>query len=60
MNQLIGQREIANSVVVFMPIEIILIASKGLSQAMAIIEHRRNTIETKAIKAELLEPIFAV
>ena len=43
-----------------MPIEIILIASKGLSQAMAIIEHRRNAIETKAIKAELLKPIFAV
>ena len=60
VNQAVGQREIANGIVVLVTIEVVAIAAKSLAQSVAIVEHRRHTIEAEAVEVELLQPVFAV
>ena len=60
VNQAIGQREIANGIVVLATIEVVGIATECLAQSMTVIEHRGDAVETEAIKLIFLKPITAV
>ena len=60
MNQQVSQCEIADSIVILMAVEIISIAAESLSQAVAVIEHRRYTIEAEAVKVIFRQPELTV
>ena len=60
MNQHIGQGQIGDGIGVLASIIIVVIAAEGLSQAVAVIQHRGHAIEAEAVKAVLLQPEFAV
>ena len=43
-----------------MTIEIVAITTESLTKTVAIVQHRRHTVETEAVKLELLEPVLTV
>ena len=60
MYKFVCQRQITDSVIVLMTIEIIAITTEGFTQSMRIVEHGGHTIKSETIEMELLQPIFAV
>ncbi len=60
MYKTVCQRQVADGIVVLMPIEVIGVVGECLAQTVAVVEHRRDTIKTEAIKTELLQPVLAV
>ena len=43
-----------------MSVEIIAISAKSFSEAMTVVKHRCDAVETKPVEMEFLEPVFAV
>ena len=43
-----------------MAIEIVAIATERLAQAVAIVKHRCDAVETETIELKLLKPVLAV
>ena len=43
-----------------MTIEIVSIVAESLSQSMAVIQHRSNTVKPKSVEMELLQPILTI
>ncbi len=60
VNELVGQRQVADSVIVLMTIEIVSVATEGLTQSVTVVEHRGDTIETETVEVELFEPVLTV
>ena len=60
MNQLVGQSQVADCIVVLMTIEIITIVAECLSQSVAVIKHGSYTVKTEAVEMEFFQPVFAV
>ena len=60
VNQCVGQRQVTDGIVVLMPVEIIPIVAERLAQPVAVIEHRRDTVETETVEMVLVQPEFAV
>jgi len=54
MDELVGHGQIADCIVIFMPIEVITIIGEGLAQSMTVVEHRRYTVETESVKMKFL------
>ena len=53
MNHLIGQRQIADSIVILVAVEVIGITIECFTKTVAIIEHRSDSIEAESVKVEL-------
>ena len=60
MNQLVGQCQITNRIIILIPVKVIPIITERLSQAVAIIQHRCHTVKTKTVKTELIHPILTI
>ena len=60
VDEFVGQRQVTDSVIILMTIEIIAIATEGLAQSVTIVEHRGDTIETETVEVELLKPVLTV
>ena len=60
VDQVVGQREIAEGFVVLMAVEIVIVAGKSLTQPVAVVYHRGDTVESEAVEAIFLQPILAV
>ena len=60
VDELVGEREIADGVVVLVAVEIVAVARKRLTKTVGIVEHGGDTIEAEAVEMELLQPVFAV
>ena len=60
MDQAVGQRQVADGVVVLVAVEVVAIAAEGLAQSVRVVEHRGNAVEAEAVELELLEPVFTV
>ena len=60
MYQAVGQRQIANSVVVLVAVEVVTIAAKGLAQSVAVVQHGRDAVEAEAVEVEFFQPVAAV
>ena len=43
-----------------MTIEIVSVATEGLTQSVTVVEHRGDTIETETVEVELFEPVLTV
>ena len=53
MNHLIGQRQIADGIVILVAVEVIGIPIERFTETMAIIEHRSDSIEAEPVEVEL-------
>ena len=60
MNQPVGQRQVANGIVILMTVEVVTIVAEGLTQSVAVIKHRSHPIETETVEMELFQPVFTV
>ena len=60
MNQPVGQRQVANGIVILMTVEVVTIVAEGLTQSVAVIKHRSHPIETETVEMELFQPVFAI
>ena len=60
MYEVVGQSEIYDSLVILMTIVVVAIAGEILAQAVTVVKHRGDAIETETVKMELVEPILAV
>ena len=60
VDEQVGQRQVADGVVVLMTVEIVSIVAECLSQTVTVVEHRGHTVEAEAVEVELLQPVLAV
>ena len=60
VDELVRERQIADGVIVLMPVEIIAVAIEVLAEPVAIIQHRRHTVKAEAVKMVFFQPVFAV
>ena len=60
VNHLIGKAQIGDCVGVLTAVIVVVIAAECLSQSVAIIEHRGDTVEAEAVEAIFLKPELAV
>ena len=60
VNQLVCQCKVANGIVVFVTVIVVLIAAKVISQSVRVIKHRGDTIETESVEVVFLEPKLTI
>ena len=60
MDEVIGQCEVTNGITILIEVVVVAIPTESLSQAMAAIEHRGDTIEAETVELVLLHPETAV
>ena len=60
MNQTVGQRQVADGIVVLVTIEVVAIAAESLTKSVRVVQHRSHTIEAETVELELLEPVLTV
>ena len=60
VNQFVCQGKVCYCIRVLATVIIVGIAAKCLAKPVVIIQHRRNTVKAETVKAELLQPVFAV
>ena len=60
VDELVRERQIADGVIVLMPIEIIAVAIEILAQPVTVIQHRRHAVKAEAVKMVFFQPVFAV
>ena len=60
MDQLVGERQVGQRVLVDVVTEVVVVAGEDPPQAVVQEEHARDTVEPKAIHSELVHPETAV
>ena len=60
MDDLIGERQICQSILVHTVVKVVIISREGLSQPVVVVDHRGYTVETKTIEMVFLRPVAAV
>ena len=60
MNQLIGQGQIREGILIHIFAIIIVIGGKGFTQTMIVVEHTCDAIKTKPVQMVFIEPETAV
>ncbi len=60
VDQLVGQREVTDGVAILSRVVVVAIVAERFSQSVAAVDHRGDPVETEAVEAELIEPVFAV
>ena len=60
MDKAVGQSKVADGIIIFMSVEVITIVAESLSQSMAVIKHRSDTIKAEAVEMIFFQPVFAV
>jgi len=60
MDEAVGQSKVADGIIIFMSVEVITIVAESLSQSMAVIKHRSDTIKAETVEMILFQPVFAV
>ena len=60
MDQLIGQREVRHSIGILMTIEVVRVRGEALAEAVVVVQHRGDSVETEAIELEDLQPVLTV
>ena len=60
MDKAVGQGKVADGIIIFMSVEVITIVAESLSQSMAVIKHRSDTIKAETVEMILFQPVFAV
>ena len=54
MDQLIGQRQIADGIIILVSVEVVTIATEGLTQSVRVVKHGCYTVKAETIELELL------
>ena len=60
VDEAVGERQIANRVVVLMAVEIVAVVRERLAEPVRIVEHRGYAVEAEAVEMELLKPVATV
>ena len=60
VDQLVGQRQVADGVLVHALVEIIAVVAEILAQAVVPVDHARDPVEAETVQVVFLHPVFAV
>ena len=60
VDKFVGQRQVGDGIGVLAAVVVVVITAEGLSQSVAIVQHRGHAVETETVKLVLLEPELAV
>ena len=60
MDEVVGQGKVAYGIAILIEVVVVAIATEGLTEAVAAVEHRGDTIETETVELILLHPEAAV
>ena len=60
MNELVGKRQVTDSIIVLMTIEIVAVTTECLTESMRIIKHGGYTVKAEAIEMEFFKPVLTV
>ena len=60
VDERVGQGEVADGIAVLIQVVVVAIATEGLAQAVAAVEHRGDAVEAEAVELILLHPEAAV
>ena len=60
MDEFVGQRKIADGIVVLMSVEVVTIAAEGFTQSVAVVEHGGDAVEAESVEMELSEPVTTI